>query len=221
LQVRLGYIATTKSNTFKAFASQLQLPTEQYVLTSVSNAKIEVLRIRDISAEYSKKIENHTIGTCLEYIQNENSQIMMMKGAEKSSNNYGASVKYDYKFDPFNSFKSMVYLNKYHNPVTLNVDTVNGAFMRLLNTWRDFDIYNEADYYRIKKSPINGINYNIGIRYKATDSLIFSAKGVNIFNSAAKSRYSYVQMNGFTPELKSLYFSPIDRTFTVGMEYSF
>ncbi len=221
LQTRLGYIATSKSSSFKAFASQMQLPTEQYVLTSVPNAEIEVLRIRDVSAEYSKNIENHTIGTCLEYIQNENSQIMIAQGAANYYNNYSASVKYDYKFNLFNNLKSMVYLNKYINPVTFATETVNGAFVRLLNTWRRFDIYNEADYYRVKKSPINGINYNVGIRYKATDSLIFSAKGTNVFNTAAKSRYSYVQMNGFVPEEKSLYISPIDRTFTVGMEYSF
>ena len=221
LQARLGYIATSKSSSFKAFASQMQLPTEQYVLTSVPNAKIEVLRIRDVSAEYSKKIEDHTIGACVEYIQNENSQIMIAQGASKYTDNYSASIKYDYDFDPFNNLKSMVYLNKYHNPLTLITETVQGAFIRLLNTWRRFDIYNEADYYRVKHSPINGINYNIGIRYKATNALIFSVKGTNVFNSAAKSRYSYVQMNGFVPEEKSLYISPIDRTFTVGMEYSF
>ncbi len=221
LQARLGYIATSKSSSFKAFASQMQLPTEQYVLAAVPNAEIEVLRIRDVSAEYSKKIENHTIGTCLEYIQNENSQIMIAQGAAKYYNNYSASVKYNYKFDPFNNLKSMAYINKYINPITLETERVNGAFVRLLNTWRRFDIYNEADYYRLKKSPINGINYNIGIRYKATNALIFSVKGTNVFNSAAKSKYSYVQMNGYVLEEKSLYISPIDRTFTVGMEYSF
>lgn len=36
--------------------------------------KVETLRIRDISAEYSKHIAQHTFGVCLEYIQNENPQ---------------------------------------------------------------------------------------------------------------------------------------------------
>ena len=63
--------------------------------------------------------------------------------------------------------------------------------------------------------------YNAGVRYRATNALIFSIKGVNIFNSAATSRYNYIRMNGFTPEQKSLYISPIDRTLSVGMEYSF
>ena len=221
LQVRMGYIITSKSNTFKAFASQMEIPTEQYALSAAANAQIEVLRVRDASAEYSKNIQKHTVGACFEYIQNENPQLTRLQGAPEHYNNYSASVKYDYKIDAFNNLKSMAYMNKYHNPVSLQAETVNGAYVRLLNTWRKFDIYNEADYYRVKHSPINGINYNLGLRYKATDALIFSAKGTNIFNSAAKSKYSYVQMNGFTPEQKSLYISPIDRTFIVGMEYSF
>ena len=222
LQMRLGYIVTSKSSMFKAFASQMQLPTEQYALETSPLHIIEILHIRDFSAEYSKSINKNTVGACLEYIQNENSQFIIARnGGKKYYNNYSASMKYDYEFNPFNDLKSMVYINKYHNPVTTESETVNGAYVRLLNTWRKFDIYNEADYYRVKHSPINGINYNLGLRYKATDALIFSAKGTNIFNSAAKSKYSYVQMNGFTPEQKSLYISPIDRTFIVGMEYSF
>ncbi|QOP46478.1 TonB-dependent receptor plug domain-containing protein [Sulfurimonas paralvinellae] len=220
-QARLGYIVTSKGSTFKAFASQMQLPTEQYALSSAANAAIEVLRIRDVSAEYNKNIANHTIGACLEYIQNENSRITISQGAPKYYNNYSASVKYDYKFDAFNNLKSMLYANRYHDPATTEDKRVNGAFVRFLNTWRKFDFYNEADYYRVKKTPINGINYNVGIRYKPTASLIFSVKGTNIFNSAAKSRYSYIKMNGFVPEQKSLYIFPIDQTFTVGMEYSF
>ena len=221
-QMRLGYIITLQENVFKLFASQMQLATEQYALESEANPKIETLRIRDFSAEYSKNIAKHTFGTCLEYIQNENPQsIIEQGGIPKYFDNYSGSIKYDYKFDLFNTFKSMLYVNRYHNPVEKQAETVNGAFVRFLNTWKKFDIYNEADYYHVQHSPIDGINYNAGVRYRATQSLIFFIKGVNIFNSAAKSRYSYIKMNGFVPEQKSLYISPIDQTFTVGMEYSF
>ncbi|SFV52516.1 hypothetical protein MNB_SM-6-973 [hydrothermal vent metagenome] len=220
-QIRVGYIITSKENVFKFFASQMQIPTEQYALQMEDNPQVETLRIRDVSAEYSKNITQHTFGVCLEYIQNENPQSAIEKGILKYFDNYSGSVKYDYKFDPFNTLKSMVYINRYHNHTQKQLKRVNGAFVRLLNTWSKFDIYNEADYYHIQDSPVDGINYNLGIRYKATQSLIFSFKGTNIFKSAAKSRYSYVKMNGLHLEQKSLYISPIDQTFTVGMEYSF
>jgi hypothetical protein len=221
LQARLGYIVTTKTDALKFFISRMQLPTEQYVLTSTDLKKIEILNITDCLAEYSKKIGAHTVGIIYEFIQNDNSVLLRANGAPKRFNNYSASLKYAYNFNEFNSLKSMFYRNEYYNRVSIKKEIAEGGFVRLLNSWKKVDIYNEADYYHIKDSQISGINYNFGLRYKATETLIFSAKGTNVFNSAAKSRYSYVKMNGFIPEQKSLYYSPIDRSFIIGMEYNF
>ena len=222
-QVRLGYILTSDTDTFKAFASQMELPTEQDVLTAVSGSKIEILRIRDVSFEYTKSIQEQSIGIVFEYIQNENSAIVAIENnvTDKYYNNYSVSLKYDYHFDAFNKLNSMLYINDYYNPVTVQNEIVEGGFIRLLNSWRKFDIYNEANYYHLEDSSIDGISYNIGIRYKATQALIFSLKGTNIFDSAAKSEYNYIHFNGITPEVKSLYISPIDQTVIAGMEYSF
>jgi len=211
LQTRLGYIATSKKST-----------TEQYALAFAKTNEIELLRLVDVSAEYARHINAATLGFCLEYLQNQNPKILTeKKGIAEYYDNYSASVKYDYDFDPFNSLKSMLFYNRYHNPVSITHESVTGGFVRLLNTYKKFDIYNEVDYRKVYSSEINGYIYNSGVRYRATQSLIFSLKGVNIFNSAATSRYSYIKMNGFTPEEKSLYISPIDRTLSVGMEYSF
>jgi len=222
-QFRLGYIATSKTSMFKVFISEIELPTEQAVLTSVDSASIEILRIRDISIEYNKHIGNNLFGISLEYLENENSILVLSSNnaVKKYNNNYSAGVTYDYQFDGFNKFHSMLYLNQYYNHINLEPETVQGANFRLLNSWKKFDFYNEANYYHVKDTQIKGTNYNIGVRYKATAALIFSLKGVNIFDSAAKSKYNYLQMNGFTPEVKSLYISPIDRTVTFGMEYTF
>ena len=222
LQTRLGYIATSKKSTFKAFASSMEIPTEQYALAFAKTNEIELLRLVDVSAEYARHINAATLGFCLEYLQNQNSKILIKKeNIPRYYDNYSASVKYDYDFDPFNSLKSMLFYNRYHNPVSITHESVMGGFARLLNTYKKFDIYNEIDYRKIYSSEINGYVYNAGVRYRATQSLIFSLKGVNIFNSAATSRYSYITMNGLSPEQKSLYISPIDRTLSVGMEYSF
>jgi len=222
-QARLGYIYVSNTGTYKAFISQMELPTEQDVLTAVSGSKIEILRIRDISFEYSKTIQKHTFGTIVEYIRNENPTIVTSKNYEtdKYYNNYSASVKYDYNFNAFNKLNSMFYINSYYNPVTAQHERLQGGFIRLLNSWRKLDIYNEADYYHIEDSATDGICYNLGVRYKVTQALIFSLKGTNIFDSAAKSEYKYIHFNGITPEFKSLYISPIDQTVTAGMEYSF
>jgi len=221
-QLRLGYIYSSHADVIKLFASQMQLPTEQYVLTSTPENKIDILDIRDYSFEYIKSIGANRLSGCVEMIQNENSQILRsVYGISKFYNNYSGSLKYDYEFNKFNTLKSMLYMNKYHNQMTQAIDTTRGGFIRLLNTWKKFDFYNEADYFRELKTEINGINYNAAVRYHATKSLIFSLKGTNVFNTAAKSRYSYVNYLGATPTMDNLYYSPIDQTFTVGLEYSF
>jgi iron complex outermembrane receptor protein len=220
-QYRVGYIVTSRSEVFKAFASQMELPTEQYALDSTPQTSIELLKIRDYSAEYSKRIKAHKIGICYEYLENENPLFIREKGSTKYYNNNSVSLKYEYKFDPFNSLKSMIYYNQYHSRITTVTQKVEGGFVRLLNSWKKFDFYNEADYYHLRNSAINGIEFNTGIRYKATTALIFTFKGVNIFNTAAESQYDYVNLVNGTPELKSLYIPPVDSSFTVGMEYDF
>ncbi len=220
-QLRIGYILTTPSDVFKVFASQMELPTEQYVLDTTSQAGIELLTIRDYSVEYIKTIQAHKIGLCYEYLENENPAAVRAAGFPMYYGNYSMSLKYDYQFDPFNSLKSMIYYNKYHDRVTTEVNHVQGGFVRLLNSWKKFDFYNEANYYHMESSPMKGVGFNTGIRYKATPSLIINFKGTNIFNSAAESEYKYFDLSSYQVELKSLYFAPIDRSFTVGLEYNF
>ena len=221
-QTRLGYIAASKKSSFKVFASTMEVPTEQYALAFSKTNEIELLRLVDVSAAFARHINAATLGFCVEYLQNENPKSLHEEGnTPHYYDNYSTSVKYDYDFDPFNSLKSMAFFNSYHNPVNRKEESVRGGFIRLLNTWKKFDIYNEVDYRKVDTLPVEGCNYSAGVRYRATQSLVFSLKGINIFDSAAKSQYSYIQMNGLSPEFKSLYISPIDRTFTVGLEYSF
>jgi len=220
-QMRLGYIVTSHTDVFKVFASQMELPTERYMLNFSPQQYIELIRIIDFSTEYMKTIQNHKVGFCYEYIQNENPSLSGVNNLPDYHDNHSYSLKYEYEFDPFNSFKSMFYINEYHNSVNGDAQKVRGGFARLLNTWKKFDFYNEANYYHLDDSPIDGVGVNTGVRYKVTNSLIFTLKGTNIFDSAAKSKYDYVKLVGFTPHLESLYLSPIDRSFSIGMEYDF
>jgi len=221
IQARAGYIYTTKVDAAKLFVSYMKLPTEQYVLTSTTQNSIELLDIYDLTMEYNRQIQKHKIGLVGEYLKNENTKLLQQKGASKYFNNYSIGARYEVDFDIFNKFNALVYKNYYHSPVSLQKEQTRGATLRLLNSWKKFDIYNEANYYHVQKSDINGICYNLGVRYKVNNDLIITFKGTNIFDSAAKSEYKYVRIVGMKPVVNSLYISPIDQSFTVGMEYSF
>ena len=221
-QARLGYIYSSNGNILKLFASRMQLPTEQFVLASTSQNEVDLLNIMDYSIEATKSNNNHKIALCFEYIQNQNPDSEVdIYDIDEYYNNYSGSLKYDYSYDDYNDLTSMIYMNRVHNYVSRDIDNIYGANLKLLNSWHKFDIYNELNYYKRSNSEIDGINYNAGLRYKATQALIFSLKGTNIFDSAAKSEYKYVKMHGYIPSIESLYYSPIDQLFSVGMEYSF
>jgi len=221
LQARVGYIYSSNKSMFKVFASKIEVPTEQYVLTSTPLSKINIVDMKDYMAEYVKKIHKQKIGVSVEYIENKNLKINIAKGDKKYSGNYVTALKYNLDFNAFNNLKSMIYRKKYYNIISRHNEEVHGGFIRLLNTWNKFDVYNEADYYRILNSKTDGVDYSFGLRYKATNSLIFSFKGSNIFSTAAKSKYDYVRIDNFTPKIDSLYYSSMDRFFSIGVEYSF
>jgi iron complex outermembrane receptor protein len=220
-QFRIGYIFASKSDVLKIFFSHMELPTEQYALSSSSSlTQIDQLALKDITFAYSKSIGKGKYGFTFEYAQNENpTEYVEQKLLPKTYDNYSSSISFDYYFDAFNKLNSMAYLNRIHTIVDSHRQTIIGGFIRFLNRYRHFDFFNEAVYYRKKNTPVNGIAFNCGVRYKYTKDLIFSLKGTNIFDSAAESSYLY--LNPVTYQQEELYYSPIDRLFTVSVEYSF
>jgi hypothetical protein len=182
--------------------------------------QIDQLDFEDITFAYSKSINRAKYGVAFEYIHNENPTEYVEQGLlPKTYDSYSSSISFDYHFDAFNKLNSIAYFNKIHTLGNPQRQTIVGGFIRLLNTYRHFDFFNEAVYYRKKDTPVNGTAFNCGVRYKHTKDLIFSLKGTNVFDSAAESSYLY--LSPVTYQQEELYYSPIDRLFTVSVEYSF
>ncbi len=219
-QARTGYIYTSKLDSFKTFLSFMQMPTEQYALTVSESDKIEILNMIDLTAEYIKKINSHQVSLTAQFFQYDNIDAIIGRTNNPKNESYSASIKYNYVFDEFNHLKSMVYLNQFPSLLSNEKRKSIGGFLQIFNHYKKFDIFNEAVYYELIDMPVHGITYNASIRYHASKDLIFSLKGTNIFDSAAKSEYRYIDTNGI-PTLESLYYAPIDRLISIAMEYSF
>jgi len=92
--------------------------------------------------------------------------------------------------------------------------------VRNLNTYNKFDIFNEVIYDRDNITKKNYYNYNLGLKYRYSDSFSLSLKGENIFNKANESGYFRVDPNTYQKE-EPLYISPYDRRYSFSMEYLF
>jgi iron complex outermembrane receptor protein len=220
-QARAGYIYSSKNDSFKTFLSFMQIPTEQYSLTISKSNNIEILDMIDLTSEYIKTIGSHQVSLTAQFVQNDNMNGLLSTNNSDKSDSYSASIKYNYNFDEFNNLKSMLYMNEFPSLITNDIRKSVGGFIQLFNHYNRWDIFNEAVYYELIDTPAHGLTYNASLRYHISRDFIVSLKGSNIFNSAAKSEYNYLSINGFIPSLQSLYYSPIDQLISVGLEYSF
>ena len=221
-QGRVGYIYNSNASLFKIFASYLQNPTEQYSLALAFSNKIEILEIKSLTAEYQQSLDKHT------FIINGRFDNQDMPLSNRISENishntdtYGASLEYSYLFDKFNTFKSMLYMN--HGVISFLDDELQdiGGSLQLIDTWGQWDFFNELIYYERLDSEMHGTDYSASVRYHPTNDLTLSIKGSNIFDTAAKSEYKYLDTKNIAAGLQSLYYSPVDQFFSIGMEYKF
>jgi iron complex outermembrane receptor protein len=221
-QGRVGYIYSSNISLFKIFASYLQNPTEQYSLALSLSDELSILEIKSLTAEYQHTFDKHTF-IIYGHLTNQDMPLnnMISKDISHNTNTNGASLEYNYAFDKFNTFESMIYPN--HSVNSFSGDAIQdiGSFLRVINSWNKWDFFNEIIYYERLDSNIHGTDYSAAVRYHPTTDLTLSIKGTNIFNTAAKSEYQYVDKKNLAAGLQSLYYSPVDQFFSIGMEYKF
>jgi len=221
-QARIGYIYTSDTNMFKSFVAFMQMPTEQHALTISKSYGADILDIYSFTAEYQHTFKKHRFEIFTHIIDNQiNPDLAITGDVPDTMKTYGGSLKYTYDFDQFNSLESNLYAYETTSPVTgEDLKSISG-YLHTLNSWNQWDLFNELIYYERLDSDTHGTDYTAAIRYHANNDLTISLKGNNIFNTAAKSEYRYLDRSTLIPSLQSLYYSPIDQFFALGLEYKF
>jgi len=94
------------------------------------------------------------------------------------------------------------------------------AVIRNINTYKNFDLYNEVLFTRNNKVGENFYDLNLGVRYHYNKDLSISVKGENILNKARSTTFSRLNPQTLKPETP-ISISPIDKKFTFSLEYLF
>ena len=230
-QGRLGYIYNGRGLGLKAFAEHSEFLGEQFLLLSTNLDSDTLVKTDTISFEAKYAAGEQTGAFFVNAGRISSDQISgTLTGIDQDALGVGADYRYD--FDSFNKFQAQYFFNYVED--TGYFSRAHGAFARLLNTWGQWDVFNEAVFRVSQDSEIanltqqpgmkSGVDYSVGLRYRFHPDAVLSVKGTNIFHSAPQSRYLYVDNSDPNPynwTFDTLYIAPVDREFTVGMEWRF
>ena len=224
---RLGYIHTFEDIVFKIFYSHMEFKAEPVLYSSYNGSPNLDPEKRDIlTAEviYTKAAHELKLQTFFGIVKDNiylNPLTFRYDNLDKSIDAYGGNFDYTYNFDSLNKIDIGYFISTIKNKMFNIQDTTYGGNIRLLNTYKNFDIYNGLIYRGGYEGVSDGYDYNFAVTYHHTKDLSFSIKGDNVFDTALKSNYKAIDVTSPTNITTVGPVSPIDQRFWITMEYLF
>ncbi len=187
---RLGYIYSDENFNFKTFLVSTESRFDPNYYTRLSLDKgLKPQRDDSLNIEVNWKNKSYEYGINLFKMKQTNK----LNGSGTMSEPYykqGISFKNTYNFDSLNRVDTNFFVMNTDNRVSDEKDTVYGGYIRFLNTYENFDFYNELIYRDGYEGLKAGYDFNSAITYNPTKDLSISIKGENIFNKAINTVYS-------------------------------
>jgi iron complex outermembrane receptor protein len=230
LAYRLGYTYTDEHWVSKTIISYMETMLEPYLINHLylkdPNQKLPKTEQQIFLQNVKYTDESDTYEFIASYLVEKNQ--LMSNPVTGLLDTYGKDVSYTSflgrytkaynRHDKIEVALSVDHMN--HLPVIGKLNRMFG-YIRGLNTFGAFDLFNEFVYYRYDTPSVKSyVDFSTGITYHSTDDLSFSLKGTNLFSDAKKShymRFNYDTMTFDTP----LYISPVDKAVRFTMEYTF
>jgi len=145
----------------------------------------------------------------------------LLHNQEEKVTLYSSNLRWTYSY---NDYDTLLFGLGYIKTVDMyEIDSIDrySGIIRNINTYKKFDIFNEILYFRDDyRSKHNYFDYSAGVKYHYSDDLTISIKGENILNKAQVTIFDRVNPETFASE-EPLRISPIDRMFTISLEYLF
>jgi len=224
---RLGYIHTLDEFVFKTFYSHMEFKAEPVLYSSYNgnpNLNPEVRDILTAEMIYTKSSHELKLQTFFGVVKNNiylNPFTFKHDNFDKNIDAYGGNFEYTYNFDDFNKIDFGYFISKINNKM-FNMQDINyGGNIRLLNTYKNIDIYNGLIYRGGYEGVSDGYDYSFAVTYHHTRDLSFSIKGENVFDTALKSTYKAVDVTNPINITTVGPVSSIDQRFWITMEYLF
>ncbi len=227
---RLGHTYTTDRWTLKTLYAHTLTPLEPYLVKSDT-----------FLADPSKYYKPQRMDTFVEdiiYQNDEEKYEFILDYTEARDyflpNRYGKIENYDKSLKMFGIdfrwtkeyrrydklFVDATYREIKNTPVNSGTLKEYKGVVRNINTYKQFDIFNELVVSHNNFSHKNYFDYSAGVRYRYTDDIVVALKGINLFDDERQSSYYRVDPN--TLQLKEpLQISPIDKEIVLSASWTF
>lgn len=228
LMYRVGHTYTTQNFVIKSIYSHVELTLDPYLVNSfilITPGKKDITK-QNLFLEniiYQRGDNRYELVASLLQSQNQlvpNMQSGLLENYSENIEVKSALLKWTHEYNQFDKLYMDVEYDYLSNiPV---VDTIKQyrATLRSLNTYKNFDFFNELLYFRDTLSKENFFDYGLGIIYHANEDLSVSIKATNILNRAQATSYQRVDPQTFQNQ-ESLQISPVDRHIMLRVEYLF
>ena len=224
LQLRFGYIFSGESWGYKAYLYRAQVALEPLMRYFYPKQQHEVKAqtTLGITQEISYHHKKQAARLILHTMKDENGLLQNGTPDGGKTRYYTATVNYNYDFSRDNKFDLQLYYARYED--IFDVDKLQdiSGYISFFNTYSSFDFYNGIVWHRNSLDWENYFDWTSTITWNLAENLTVTLKGDNILNQAkATNMYRLdITTTPFTP-LTPLSVNPIDRRFTIELEYLF
>ena len=229
LLYRFGMTYLANNLIFKTVLSHSEAFLEPYLIDSPSfvvSGEIADTKSDTIYENIIYQKDNNRYELIIGYQRNENYLLPdkneggKLNAQDKDIEASLAIGRWEYKYNRYDKFfTELSYLKIYNIGDVYSIGTYK-VVLRNLNSYNNFDIFNEIVYDRNDLRKKNFYDYGTGVIYHHKKYLNFALKAENLFDKARSA--SYIRIDSSTATMQEpLNISPIDRRFTVSMEYLF
>jgi len=223
LQLRLGYLYTNETWSYKTYLFRTQVALEPFVRYT------NPLTSKDVTAQT-------TVGMTHEFTYTQKKYRMrilfnVMKDDDSLLNNtekfrgrdteyFNTIFNYDYDFDINNKLNIQLYYAYYKDIFDFDELKDASGYFSFQNSYGNLDFYNGIVWHSNSIDWVNYFDLTSSVSWNISKNITLTFKGDNILNKAKKT--NIFRINPSTGNLmSSLGVSPIDQRFTIELEYLF
>jgi iron complex outermembrane receptor protein len=224
VHLRLGYIFTEEEWSYKAYLFRTQLALEPLIRYFFSDipADINPQTTWGITQEVGYSWDTQHVRMILSLMRDEDSQLQRTLGSDTVTKYITSILDYEYNFDKDNKAYVQFYYAHYKDIFGMDELDDIGGYFSLFNSYGGFDFYNGVVWHRNSVDWKNYFDWTSSVTWNISDSFTLTLKGDNILNKAQESElYRFDISNGVPTPTEPLSISPIDRRFTIELEYLF
>jgi len=228
LGYRVGLTYLKKDWTLKLINAHVETTLEPYLIDSSFVADKELKKYNFdytyLTLSYQKDSDKYETlfgyMTIYNYLMPDKDNFGKLDNYNETMHSHDLFFRWIHEYNRYDKLFTEVAYQDVVNVLDFGTYKTYKAMIRNLNSYKNFDIFNELVYERNNDSKMNFYNYNFGLKYNYSSNLSLSIKGENIFNKATKKGYFRVDPQTYQSET-SLHISPFDKRFSFTMEYLF